>query len=49
MQVEHRDIVEWLTKLLEQTIANGRSTLGRKQANDVPIVVNKANVAASKE
>ena len=49
LQGEHRDVAERLTKLLEQTIANGRSTPGPKQANDVPIVVSKANTAAAKE
>ena len=45
----HRDVVERLTKLLDQTIANGRSTPGVKQANDAAIVVNKSNSKAPKE
>jgi arylsulfatase A len=49
VQAEHRDVVERLTQLLKQTIANGRSTPGPKQANDVEIIVNKANKSAPKE
>ncbi len=49
VQAEHPEIVEKLTKLLEQTITNGRSTPGPKQANDAAIIVNKANSKAPKE
>jgi arylsulfatase A len=49
LQAQHRDIVERLTNLLEQTIANGRSTPGPKLANDVPIVLDKGNIATPKE
>ncbi len=49
VEAGHREIVERLTKLLDQTIANGRSTPGPKQPNDVPILVNKANTTAPKE
>ena len=49
VQAEHRDVVERLTKLLDQAIANGRSTPGPKQANDAQIVVNKANAAVPKD
>jgi hypothetical protein len=49
VQAAHRDVVERLTKLLDQTIANGRSTPGAKQANDAAIVVNKSNSKTPKE
>jgi arylsulfatase A-like enzyme len=49
LQAEHRDIVERLTKLLQQTIANGRSNPGPKLANDVPIVLDKGGIATPKE
>ena len=49
MQAERRDIVERLTKLLKQTVSNGRSTPGPKLANDVPIAINKPNKKATKE
>ena len=35
LQAQHPEVVARLTKLLEQIIANGRSTPGAKQANDV--------------
>ena len=38
------DIVEQMSRLLNETIANGRSTPGPKQANDAPIVVNKGSI-----
>lgn len=37
VQSEHPEVVERLTKLLEQYIADGRSTPGAKQKNDVEI------------
>jgi arylsulfatase A-like enzyme len=37
----HPEIVERLTKLLEQYVANGRSTPGGKQANDAEIQIEK--------
>jgi arylsulfatase A-like enzyme len=49
VQAERRDIVERLTKLLKQTVSNGRSTPGPKLANDVPIAINKPNKKATKE
>ncbi len=49
LQAEHPEIVARLTKELEQIIANGRSTSGAKQANDVPIQIRKrAGRAAAK-
>lgn len=41
LQGEHPEKVVQLTKLLEDIIANGRSTPGSKQANDVPIKIRK--------
>ncbi len=38
---EHPEKVTRLTKLLEEMIANGRSTPGQKQANDVAIQIRK--------
>ncbi len=37
VQAEHPDVVARLTKLLEQYIANGRSTPGARQTNDVTV------------
>ncbi len=48
-QADHPEVVARLTKLLEQTITNGRSTPGLKQANDAQIIVNKPNTKAPKE
>lgn len=45
VQAEHPDIVTHLKKLLDQQIANGRSTPGPKQTNDAKIVVEKQNTA----
>jgi arylsulfatase A len=41
LQAERPEQVARLTKLLEQIIADGRSTPGVKQANDVPIQIRK--------
>ena len=41
LQTQHPEEVARLTKLLEQIIANGRSTPGAKQANDVEIQIRK--------
>ncbi len=49
LQADHRDVVERLTKLLDQTIENGRSTPGPKQTNDARIRVDKPNTKAPKE
>ena len=43
VQAQHRDTVERLTRLLEKTLSNGRSTPGKNQANDVPITITKRN------
>ena len=40
---ERPEIVERLTKLLERTVAEGRSTPGTKQGNDVPVVFRKSD------
>ena len=37
LQAEHPGVVESLTKLLEQLVANGRTSPGTPQANDVPV------------
>ncbi len=49
VMVEHPDVVERLTKLLEQTISNGRSTPGPKQANDALIEMRKKAGKAERE
>ena len=41
LQAEHPEIVARLTKELEHIIANGRSTPGAEQVNDVPIQIRK--------
>jgi arylsulfatase A len=41
LQAEHPEVVTRLTQLLEQFIANGRSTPGPKQANDAEIQIRK--------
>jgi arylsulfatase A len=46
---EHPDIVARLTKLLEKYIADGRSTPGAPQKNDVPIKVWKEREPGDKE
>ncbi|MEO6750688.1 MAG: hypothetical protein ABJF10_23180 [Chthoniobacter sp.] len=43
------DVVARMTKILEQQIADGRSTPGAKQTNDAAIVVMKANKKAAQE
>jgi arylsulfatase A len=45
VSTEHPDIVAKLTKKLEDSIANGRSTPGLKQTNDAAIVIFKSNQA----
>jgi arylsulfatase A len=47
VEAEHVDVVERLTKRLERIIADGRSTPGAKQTNDVTIVVMKAMTAGA--
>ena len=49
VQADHRDGVDRLTKLLDQIIANGRSTPGVPQKNDARIEVNKSNEKAAGE
>jgi arylsulfatase A-like enzyme len=46
---KHPEVVQRLTKLLNDIITNGRSTPGAAQKNDSPIVVNKPNRKAAKE
>ena len=41
IQDKHADVVARLTKLLEKYVADGRSTPGTPQQNDVPIVILK--------
>jgi arylsulfatase A-like enzyme len=41
LQAEHPEEVTRLTQLLEQIIANGRSTLGSKQPNDTAVQIRK--------
>jgi arylsulfatase A-like enzyme len=38
---EHPEVVERLTRLLEKYVADGRSTAGEPQANDVPVSLRK--------
>ncbi len=49
MQSEKPEVVARLTKLLEQTIANGRSTPGAKQSNDATITMQKKAGSTAKE
>ena len=42
VHAENPDVVDRLTKLLEQYVANGRSTPGPKQSNDVEVNIVKA-------
>jgi arylsulfatase A-like enzyme len=49
VQEEHPELVAHLTKILEQQIADGRSTPGAKQKNDVEIVLMKPSKNAQKE
>lgn len=46
---KHPEVVQRLTKLLDEIIANGRSTAGAPQKNDVPVIVAKPNAKAAKE
>jgi arylsulfatase A-like enzyme len=43
VEAEHPDVVAHLTSLLEQYVADGRSTPGAKQANDVKVNLVKTN------
>jgi len=49
LQAEHPEVVARLTKLLEQLIANGRSTPGPKQANDATIEIRKKTEKTAKK
>jgi arylsulfatase A len=49
VQADHPEVVARLTKLLDQQIADGRSTPGAKQTNDARIVVTKAIAGSSSE
>jgi len=49
VQAEHPEVVARLRNLLDQFIANGRSTPGAKQKNDVQIMVMKPTIATPKE
>ena len=49
VQAEYFDVVARMTKILETQIANGRSTPGAKQANDVAIAVTNGRARRSKE
>ncbi len=49
LQAERPEEVARLTKLLEQIVANGRSTPGAKQANDVEIRIRKQTAPSAKE
>ena len=48
VQEEHPELVARLRKILEQQIADGRSTPGAKQKNDVEIVLMKPSKNAQK-
>ena len=48
VQEEHPELVARLKKILEQQIADGRSTPGAKQKNDVEIVLMKPSNNAQK-
>lgn len=49
VQAEHPEIVSQMSQLLDDYIANGRSTPGAKQTNDAPIIIHKSNTKAAKE
>ncbi len=49
VQAENPEVVARLTKLLEQYIANGRSTPGAKQTNDAAITIRKKTDKTAKE
>ncbi|MBK8035847.1 MAG: arylsulfatase [Verrucomicrobiaceae bacterium] len=46
---KHPEVVQRLTKLLDDIIAKGRSTVGAPQKNDVPVIVAKPNGKAAKD
>jgi arylsulfatase A-like enzyme len=49
LQAERPEVVAKLTGELEKVVADGRSTPGAKQANDVPVVINKPVKPAGKK
>jgi arylsulfatase A-like enzyme len=49
VQADHPDVVARLSQVLDRIIANGRSTPGSAQTNDVPINVTKPNRKEAKE
>lgn len=49
VEAANRAIVEAMTKQLEALVANGRSTLGAKQTNDVPVTILKEAQAKKKK
>lgn len=49
LREKHPEVVQRLTKLLNEIIANGRSTTGAPQKNDAPVIVAKPNGKATKE
>ena len=46
MQDKHSEIIERLTGLLDRYVADGRSTPGAAQNNDVPVDVRKEGAKA---
>jgi arylsulfatase A-like enzyme len=49
VEAEHKEVVQRLTAMLEKAVAEGRSTPGPKQSNDVPIQIHKKEEAAPAE
>jgi arylsulfatase A len=49
LQADHPEIVARMTKLLEQIVANGRSTPGPTQTNDIAIKLRKETVTKPKK
>lgn len=49
LQAAHPEVVSRLTTLLKQYLADGRSTPGKKQANDAAVNLTKPNAKADKE
>jgi hypothetical protein len=48
LESSHPDRVTKMTALLKQYVANGRSTPGPRQKNDVPVKIRKAESGATK-
>lgn len=48
VQAQNPEVVARLTKLLDRYVADGRSTPGPKQANDVSVIVNKTDTKKGK-